>query len=295
MKIQGKKYCFFVSDRVGGLGGKDIWYAYLDEEGQPSKPINLKAINTAKDDLSPFFHNYTQTLYFSSEGRKSLGGLDIYKTVKIKEKWTEVNHTGFPLNSSYNDVYFSLNQNGSEGFLSSNREGTLFLDKQISACCYDIFKAEFNSFIIDLKVLTFEEVNGQKIDLEGASVTVYELFDEAEKEIKYKINPEKNQHFFRINSNKKYRIEAKKLGLVTATLAFNTDNSIPDKEIIKELVLKKPELQILTFNQNLETTLEGATVRLNELDNNGKVIAEIPLKKSLENSYYYPIDFFQKL
>ena len=144
-----------MSDRTGGVGGTDLWMTYLDERGQPTTPANIKELNTPKDEMSPFFHNYTQTLYFSSNGRISLGGLDIYKAALQKKQWKDITHTGFPLNSSYNDVDFVLNPVGSEGYFASNREGTRFLDKQISACCYDVFKAEFNSYLLDLNVLTF--------------------------------------------------------------------------------------------------------------------------------------------
>ncbi|MEM1123288.1 MAG: hypothetical protein AAGJ18_22800, partial [Bacteroidota bacterium] len=113
----GREMLFFTSARVGGKGGRDIWMAYLDEGGDPLQPINLKAVNTTGNEFSPFFHDYTQTLYFSSDGRKSLGGYDIYKSALIDGEYQDVIHTGFPLNSSYNDVYFSLNHIGSDGFL----------------------------------------------------------------------------------------------------------------------------------------------------------------------------------
>jgi len=83
------------SDRIGGKGGLDLWMAYIEADGQFSTPTNLTALNTDKDDLSPFFHNYTQTLYFSSNGQKSLGGHDVYKTTLQNEEWQEIIHTGF--------------------------------------------------------------------------------------------------------------------------------------------------------------------------------------------------------
>jgi len=88
-----KEILFFASDRIGGKGGLDLWMAYIEADGQFSTPTNLTALNTDKDDLSPFFHNYTQTLYFSSNGQKSLGGHDVYKTTLQNEEWQEIIHT----------------------------------------------------------------------------------------------------------------------------------------------------------------------------------------------------------
>ncbi|MEM6319807.1 MAG: hypothetical protein AAF960_19195 [Bacteroidota bacterium] len=284
-----KEVLFFVTDRVGGKGGLDIWYSVIDEDNLPGIPKNLVLLNTNKDEFSPFFHNYSQDLYFSSDGRKSLGGFDIYKS-NYQEQWQKVEHTGYPLNSSYNDLYFSLSQDGSEGFFVSNREGTQLLEKDISACCNDIFEAAFNSFFIDLKVLTFRDANGEKIDLSDAKVTVYELFDDVKKEIKASTQPAENAHFFRIKSNKNYRILAEKDGLIPKTITFNTDTVKVGEEVVKELTLGEGTLELLTYNGDLSIPLNEADIQLYELDNRGKRKTPIKMRRTKKNSYYFPIE-----
>ena len=291
LESTGQEVLFFASDRIGGKGGLDLWYSPLDANGVPSPAINMENINTNKDDFTPFFHEYSQALYFSSNGRKSLGGHDVYKSAFRDNKWATPEHTGHPLNTSYNDVYFSLNKTGSQGYFASNREGTKLLEKDISACCYDIFEAEFNSFFLQLNVLTFEDIDGQKTDLEGVTVTLYEIFEDAEKEIAYRIKPEGNQHAYRIKSSKKYKIVAEKEGLTTTTLTFDTDNVKPDEVVVKEVILKKPQLQILTFDGGLETPLNGVTVSLQEIDKDGNFLATIPLKSAIDNTHFFPLDF----
>ncbi len=285
-----KEILFFSSDRMGGKGGLDLWMSYLDANGQPATPVNLKELNTDKDDLSPFFHNYTQTLYFSSNGQKSLGGHDVYKTTLQNEAWQEIIHTGFPLNSSYNDVYFSLNHIGSEGYFASNREGTRFLDKQISACCYDVFKAEFNSYLLDLNVLTYLKTDDGPIDLNDVTVSVYELFEDAEQPIAHKIEPEGNSHFFRIKSNKKYRIVAEKKDYFPATLEFNTETPLEGDVVIKKVTLQPLRLNILTFTDEPPMApLEEVNITVVEIDKDGNIKELQPLYDPVKNSIFFPL------
>ena len=141
----GEEILYFVSNRPGGKGKLDIWYCKVLEKGKFSDVKNLEKINTEENDITPFFHNETQTLFFSSEGYQGLGGFDIFKTHKNDEQWTEVSHTGYPLNSSYNDVYFSLNQDSTLAYFSSNRLGSMYLDETNKSCCNDIYKVTFKT------------------------------------------------------------------------------------------------------------------------------------------------------
>ena len=264
--------------------------AYIEADGQFSTPTNLTALNTDKDDLSPFFHNYTQTLYFSSNGQKSLGGHDVYKTTLQNEEWQEIVHTGFPLNSSYNDVYFSLNHIGSEGYFASNREGTRFLDKQISACCYDVFKAEFNSYLLDLEVLTYLQTDSGQVDLKDVTVSVYEIFEDAEQAIAHKIEPEGISHLFRIKSNKKYKIIAEKKDYFPAEVEFNTETPLEGDIVIKEVFLQPLRLNILTFTDEPPMApLEAVNITVIEIDEDGNQKQLAPLYDPIKNSIFFPL------
>ena len=141
----GKEVLYFVSNRPGGEGKLDIWYCTVLKNGKFSKPENLKEINTPENDITPFFHAATKTLFFSSDGYKGLGGYDIFKTKKLDNGWSEAAHTGYPLNSSYNDVYFTLNQDSTLAYFSSNRLGSMYLDENNKSCCNDIYKVTFQA------------------------------------------------------------------------------------------------------------------------------------------------------
>lgn len=138
--VSGKEGMYFVSDRPGGKGKLDIWYTAI-LNNQFSDPINLEAVNTPENDITPFFQNKSHSLYFSSDGRESMGGYDIYKILQKDGQWGPVEHPGYPLNGSYNDIYFSVDSTGRNALFSSNRTGAQFLDPSNKNCCYDIFSA----------------------------------------------------------------------------------------------------------------------------------------------------------
>ncbi len=124
---QGRELLLFASDREGGLGGLDLYVCArpLDSgEFDFSFPQNLgEVINTGGDEISPFFEPATQTLWFSSNGHISLGGLDIFKTTRSAGKWTKPENPGWPLNSPADDLFFSkiMNDKKGGGFFVSNR------------------------------------------------------------------------------------------------------------------------------------------------------------------------------
>ena len=119
------KLLFFSSDRPGGQGGMDIWYCEIDRKGIAGEPINMGPnVNTPEDEITPFFHEATGVLYFSSKGHKNIGGFDIFKSkfnMTMNYAETPVN-MGYPINSPKNDMYFCLADLQTEGFLTSNRE-----------------------------------------------------------------------------------------------------------------------------------------------------------------------------
>jgi hypothetical protein len=121
----GKEWLFFASDRGAGFGGMDLYVCErpLDaDEIDFSFPQNLgEKVNTGGDEITPFFDNQTQSLYFSSNGLISMGGMDVFKTIKSGGKWTQPENLGVPYNSTADDFFFSIKKSGNGGFFVSNR------------------------------------------------------------------------------------------------------------------------------------------------------------------------------
>ncbi len=115
---------FFVSNRPGGMGGMDIWYAVMDNNGRWNRPVNPgKAINTAGDEFSPFIYFNGKTLYFSSNGRESFGGHDIYVTTMNRDStWTTPENLGPPVNTPADETGLVIESSGRRAYFSSARE-----------------------------------------------------------------------------------------------------------------------------------------------------------------------------
>jgi outer membrane protein OmpA-like peptidoglycan-associated protein/Tol biopolymer transport system component len=119
----GKKI-YFASNRPGGYGGMDIWVAESTGNGKWGNIKNLgPEVNSKYDEDAPFIHPDMKTLYYTSNGEKSMGGRDIFKTNILGGKWTTPENMGYPINTPLNDNYFTLSADGSKGYFSSDREG----------------------------------------------------------------------------------------------------------------------------------------------------------------------------
>lgn len=137
-KYGGKELLFFSSNRGGGQGGMDIWYAPFDSLLNFETPVNLgPKINSEEDEITPWFVKEINTLFFSSTWHKGLGGFDIFKSEYKNGDFGDPVNAGYPINSSYNDIYYSINSHKNKAYLSSNRIGSYFEEKQ--SCCNDIY------------------------------------------------------------------------------------------------------------------------------------------------------------
>ena len=117
------RYLYFASERPGGLGERDL---YVSEKvnGEWVPAVNLgPSINTKYNEDAPFIHPDGITLFFSSEGHKSIGGYDIMYSIKKENSWVEPMSMGIPLNTTEDDRYYVINAKGDVGYFSSNRGG----------------------------------------------------------------------------------------------------------------------------------------------------------------------------
>ncbi|MGC3948068.1 MAG: OmpA family protein [Chryseolinea sp.] len=120
-----EKTLYFSSNRPGGFGGLDIYRATKDSKGEWTNVRNLgPKINTEMDDDGPFIDYDGVTLYFSSKGRKGMGGFDVFKTTfdpKTNE-FSEPINLGYPINTPDDDIYIVFSKDGKRAYYSSVRE-----------------------------------------------------------------------------------------------------------------------------------------------------------------------------
>ena len=116
------KQLFFASDMEGTIGQSDIWVVDVLENDQYSAPKNLgRPINTEGRETFPF-KSLNGDLYFASDGHPGLGGLDVYVVGKTKKGEANIINLGEPINSSYDDFTFIVNDSTQVGYFASNRK-----------------------------------------------------------------------------------------------------------------------------------------------------------------------------
>jgi OmpA-OmpF porin, OOP family len=128
------KYLLFASDRPGGLGGYDLWYAVLDEKGKPVRIQNLGELNTPLNEQAPYFHEPSSTLVFASDGRTGMGGYDLFFVKGNIGAWSQPENFGHPVNSAKDDMYFTSFSKGRRVL-----ENALFSSDRADVCCLELF------------------------------------------------------------------------------------------------------------------------------------------------------------
>ena len=140
---------YFVSDRKGGFGGLDIWLSVVDSNGNFGYPINAgNKINSAADEITPFYNNHEGKIYFSSNRAEGLGGFDIYSSKGKLNLW-EAPTNIIELNSKKDELYLNF-FNRNEGYFSSNRKGAKFHNTEY--CCNDVFSFAYLTDPVDTNI-----------------------------------------------------------------------------------------------------------------------------------------------
>lgn len=110
---------YFVSDRRGGTGGRDIYMSFKMDENKWSRAENIgRTINTPFDEISPFIHVNGQTLFFSTNGRPGFGGYDIFRSEWADSVWSEPVNFGYPINNHEDQFSLFINPGGDRGYYS---------------------------------------------------------------------------------------------------------------------------------------------------------------------------------
>lgn len=241
---------YFVSDRPGGLGGRDIYRSVKLPTGQWSKALNIGApINTPYDEDAPFFHPDGTSLYFSSNGKNSMGGFDIFYSKNIEgDQWTTPFNMGYPLNSVTDDIFFTTTADGQRGYFSSAKDGG-FGEKDI----YTIdLKAKTQSQVAILKGYIDAGKDGKIPD--GIIIWVTDKSGEGEP-IEYKPNKRNGAYVFNLEPCHEYFVEYTR----DDKTFYETDINVPCGSGYQEI--------------NKVISLDG--VALDKINDKGEVIAAV--------------------
>jgi len=197
-----EKTLYFASDMPGTLGLSDIYKVSILSNGGFGAPENLgPEINTEGRETFPFISDENE-LYFASDGRPGLGGLDIFVSKITKEgTFDEVQNVGEPINSKQDDFAFIINSKNRNGFFSSNRVNGHGLD--------DVYRFTENRRLICEQQI-FGTITDQETNETLSNVALI-LFDEAGKTaVEAKSDANGNYVFSNVKCVKKYYIKTAK-------------------------------------------------------------------------------------
>ena len=122
ISADGKKL-YFTSNRDGGQGGLDIYITEKDATGEWGVAANIgAAINTPYNEDNPFITKNDSTLYFSSEGHSSIGGFDIFKSLKVGNVLKTPQNLGYPINTTDDNKFFQPVNNGLNAYYSMSTD-----------------------------------------------------------------------------------------------------------------------------------------------------------------------------
>lgn len=111
---------YFVSDRRGGIGRRDIWKSVLNDRGEWTRAKNVgRPVNTVYDEISPFIHANNRILYFASNGQTGYGGYDIFFSERdTASSWSAPKNIGAPINNYEDQFSLFITADGKKGYYS---------------------------------------------------------------------------------------------------------------------------------------------------------------------------------
>jgi len=245
ISIDGKTL-YFNSNMPGGLGGNDIWKVAVSESDIYETPVNLGSkVNTEGNEQFPSITD-DNVLYFSSDSRQGLGGLDVYFINLNKSE--DAQNLGKPVNSEKDDFSFSFNTKRNLGFFSSNREESddLYIAKPLCN--------------VESTIHVTNAVTG--VILEGATVSI---LDDKKNIIETKISDVSGNVDFILECNTEYSLQVAKDGFESGVFSIAKNNggklNVPTPLNPIEVIIKPTEIVLnpiyFEFNKS-NITQEGA-------------------------------------
>ncbi len=168
---------YFVSDRPGGKGGKDIYRCVKLPNGKWSKALNVGgAVNTEYDEDGAFIHPDGRSFFFASKGHRSMGGFDLMFCILDDEnKFSDPINLGSPINTPDDDVYLVVSPDGKRSYYSSAKEGgtgdkDIYMisipgaaEKPLALFKGQIIPAEGEKLPDDLMIMVYDKISGEVV------------------------------------------------------------------------------------------------------------------------------------
>lgn len=259
---------YFISDRPGGKGKRDIWSVSKDVSGNWQEPKNLgRTINSTEDEESVYIHPDGRTLYFSSRGHNTIGGFDVFRSVWSEEDgWSDPENLGDPVNSEGDDLFYVLTADGKQAYYTSTRNGG---DKNLfSVRYYPLSKtiAEQPKVSI-LKGIVRDDQTQQPVP------ATIEVYDNEKNELvgTFTSNEETGKFLISLPSGKNYGISVDAPGYLFYSENVSLSDTSAFSQISRDIRLKKLTagtqvvLRNIFFDYNSFTLKQESTAELEKV------------------------------
>ncbi|GGI28673.1 OmpA family protein [Pedobacter mendelii] len=241
---------YFTSDMPGSIGGTDIWYCNLQEDGSWTKPENAgRSINTTGNEMFPEM-GADDMLYYSSNGLPGMGGLDIFATKGSKSTWTYPINLRYPINSAADDFSF-VNialpaANIGTGYLSSNRKGGKGGDDIYS------FGIEKPKIILALKGITFDKNTGTLLPLTNVTLMAGDR-----RVVGKQLTADSAKYFFELDKNTDYTVLGQKVRYYSdsarvTTVGIEKSDTLEVNLYLKPLFIVGTKIEIKNIHYNFD-------------------------------------------
>ncbi len=250
---------YFTSDMPGGFGKADLYRTKKNENGEWEKPVNLgHKINTEGDEMFPYFEAEKGILFFSSNGRFGIGGLDIFNCAVEGIEFGPAYNVGFPLNTQNDDYAFIVDAKTNIGYVSSNRSGA----------GDDIYSVNIKGdFEVGKRIKGIAKTN-KGIAIPNTFVTLFDNVDNILDTFPTQID---GAFLFLVESDKKFMLNGRKLNFLDGTKSVNSEGEefiITADIVMLEQVTEPPLKDTILEKQlkvgddlakviNTKTTYEG--------------------------------------
>lgn len=241
---------YFTSDMPGGIGGTDIYYCTRMSGGTWMSPTNLVSVNTTGDERTPVAQG--DNLYFSSDGQKGMGGLDVFKAVRDGLTPNNYNYLkpvnlGVPVNSSMDDFAFNPTDSLS-GYFSSNR---------LTGAGSDDIYSYILKPVPELKLEGVVYNRTSRMPMPNTVVTLNRIGGGTGKFL----SDAKGRYHFPIAVKNEYKIKAEREGYLADNKSLSTMSSVAPATLHKDLYLDRIELNRPIRLDNIYYDLDRSEIR----------------------------------
>lgn len=266
--MEGGKYLLYASDKPGGHGGFDLWYATLDASGKPVSTTNLgEVVNTAYDEQAPYYHAASGTLVFSGNGRIGMGGYDFYYSKGSTAGFSEPVNFGYPVNSVKDDIYFV-----SRGTARNILEDVFLSSDRAAECCLELFSLK--------KIKPLKQVDGLvvtcdgNIPLAGAVIRIVDTVNNAT--VFTKTTGADGSYSFVMEEFKPLKAIASLSGYDTGSLQFHTPSDEEADKLVNPslcLIKEAPPVEAIIVIENVYYDFDRSVLKETSYPALDKVVA----------------------